>query len=157
MTELKDSRLWELLQQFQLTPHPEGGWYREVIRSDLTVERSDGHKRNAITGILFLLSGSDKSRWHRVNHADEVWIHLQGSALNLWHLDPKSDELFKLKLDSANPMQIIPAGCWQAACSEGPYTLVSCCVGPGFDFEDFEILRDTPKESWPKKALSELI
>jgi len=34
---------------------------------------------------------------------------------------------------------------------------VSCCVGPGFDFEDFEMLRDMPKESWPEKALDKLI
>jgi len=121
------------------------------------VQQSDGHKRNAITGILFLLGKSDKSRWHRVNGADEIWIHLQGAALTLWRLEPKNNELCKLKLYSANPMQMIHAGLWQAACSEGSYTLVSCCVGPGFDFEDFEMLRDMPKESWPEKALSELI
>ncbi len=154
---MKDNAVSELIGQFELTPPPEGGWFRELIRIELTVQQSDGHKRNAITGILFLLGKSDKSRWHRVNGADEIWIHLQGAALTLWRLDPKNNELCKLKLDSANPMQMIHAGLWQAACSEGSYTLVSCCVGPGFDFEDFEMLRYMPKESWPEKALSELI
>ncbi|MFL0728964.1 MAG: cupin domain-containing protein, partial [Prochlorococcus sp.] len=81
---MKDNAVSELIGQFELTPPPEGGWFRELIRIELTVQQSDGHKRNAITGILFLLGKSDKSRWHRVNGADEIWIHLQGGELNIW-------------------------------------------------------------------------
>ena len=157
MDQLKDNSILRLIDQFQLSPHPEGGWYREVIRSDLTVKRSDGHQRNAITGIIFLLGKDDKSCWHCVDGADEIWIHLQGAPLSLWRLDPNSNELVRLKLDTAQPMQMIPAGFWQAACSQGSYTLVSCCVSPGFDFDDFKMLRDIPKECWPEEALSELI
>ena len=29
----------------------------------------------------------------------------------------------------------------------GEYTLVACTVGPGFDFADFEMLRDRPGEA----------
>ncbi len=108
---MKDNTVSELIEQFELAPHPEGGWFRELIRSELTVQRSDGHKRNAITGILFLLGESDKSRWHRVNGADEIWIHLQGAALTLWRLDPKNNELCELKLDSANPIQMTMQRC----------------------------------------------
>jgi len=39
VTDLKNSKLSELIEQFELAPHPEGGWYREVIRSDLKVKR----------------------------------------------------------------------------------------------------------------------
>ena len=74
MTDLKNNKLSELIEQFELAPHPEGGWYREVIRSDLKVKRGDGQKRNNITGILFLLGENDQSCWHRVNGADEIWI-----------------------------------------------------------------------------------
>ncbi len=157
MDQLKDSRILRLVNQFQLSPHPEGGWYREVIRSGLTVTQSDGHQRNAITGILFLLGKGEKSCWHRVDNADEIWIHLQGAPLSLWRLDPNNNEIVRLKLGITQPMQMIPAGCWQAACSQGSYTLVSCCVGPGFDFEDFQMLRDLPKQYWPEKAIRELI
>ncbi len=38
------------------------------------------------------------------------------------------------------PVQAVPAGVWQAARSTGAYTLVSCSVGPGFEFADFELL-----------------
>jgi hypothetical protein len=41
----------------------------------------------------------------------------------------------------------IPAGCWQAARSTGEYSLVGCTVGPGFEFEDFELLWQSPTEA----------
>lgn len=63
-----------------------------------------------------------------------------------------NNHMLKLKLDTVCTMVIIPAGCWQAACSDFSCTFVSYCIGPGFDFEDFEMLRDMPKESWPKKT-----
>jgi predicted cupin superfamily sugar epimerase len=34
----------------------------------------------------------------------------------------------------------VPAGWWQAARSEGAYSLVTCVVAPGFEFADFELL-----------------
>ena len=51
---------------------------------------------------------------------------------------------------------MIPANVWQAARAEGPYSLVSCSVGPGFEFDDFELLRDVPKEQWPAGVLEDL-
>ena len=47
-----------------------------------------------------------------------------------------------LILDSNNPVEMIPSGYWQAAKSKGEFILVSCCVGAGLDFEDFELLRN---------------
>ena len=41
----------------------------------------------------------------------------------------------------------VPAGCWQAARSTGDYSLVGCTVGPGFEFEDFELLSQRPAEA----------
>ena len=62
-----------------------------------------------------------------------------------------------LILDSNNPVEMIPAGYWQAAKSSGEFTLASCCVGPGFDFKDFELLRNTNHISRLDKAINELI
>ena len=52
---------------------------------------------------------------------------------------------------------MIPSGCWQAAKSKGEFTFVSCCVGPGFDFKDFELLRNTNHISRLDKAINYLI
>ena len=40
------------------------------------------------------------------------------------------------------PVAVVPAGWWQTARSLGDWSLVSCCVGPGFDFADFELEAD---------------
>jgi predicted cupin superfamily sugar epimerase len=37
-------------------------------------------------------------------------------------------------------VHVVPPHVWQAARSTGAYTLVGCTVGPGFDFDDFEML-----------------
>ena len=104
-----------------------------------------------------MLCKNEISTWHRVNSADEIWIYLRGSPLNLWCLDNDNKELRKLRIDSNNPIEIIPSGYWQAATSCGAFTLASCCVGPGFDFLDFDMLRDIEPPLRPSKALHELI
>ena len=147
----------EIIKQFKLVPHPEGGWFREILRSESYVIRKDGEKRNNITGIYYLLLKNEISTWHRVNSADEIWIYLKGAPLNLWRLDDDDKELKKLRIDSNNPIEMIPSGYWQAAKSCGKYTLTSCCVGPGFDFSDFEMLKNKNPSLRPTKALKELL
>ena len=34
---------------------------------------------------------------------------------------------------------VVPAGTWQSATPLGEWTLVSCVVAPGFEFEGFEL------------------
>ena len=72
-----------LIQQLDLMPHPEGGWYRELHRSSDQVQRQDGSERSALTAILFLLPAGAVSCWHRVIGADEVWTHVDGATLEL--------------------------------------------------------------------------
>jgi uncharacterized protein len=45
------------------------------------------------------------------------------------------------------PLATVPGSWWQAARPTGAFTLVSCAVGPGFDFADFEMLADTPADA----------
>ena len=52
---------------------------------------------------------------------------------------------------------MIPAGYWQAAKTSEEYTLASCCVSPGFDFSDFEMLRNLNASLRPNTALKEPI
>jgi predicted cupin superfamily sugar epimerase len=39
-------------------------------------------------------------------------------------------------------VSIVEGGDYQAAESTGDYSLVGCSVAPGFEFEDFSLLRD---------------
>ena len=145
-----------LIERYGLQPHPEGGWYRELHRSRQMVVRADGQRRSAVTAILFLLEAGAVSRWHRVSHADETWHFAAGDPLELLLLPPGAGEIQRCRLgpmSAAEPLAVVPAGWWQAAQSLGAWSLVSCCVGPGFDFVDFTLLRDLPPDQRPARAL----
>ena len=152
-----------LIERYQLQPHPEGGWYRELHRSDLPVQRPDGQQRRALTLILFLLDGASVSRWHRVSGADETWQFIGGDPLELLLLEPDGDAPSRLRLGFSlddpelTPVGVVPAGWWQAARSLGRWSLVSCCVGPGFSFSDFSLLADLPAADHPAGALPEFV
>ena len=70
-----------LIRLLDLTPHPEGGYYREVFRSPRMVRASDSAvERAAVTTIYFLLVAGQHSRWHRIR-SDEVWHYYEGDPL----------------------------------------------------------------------------
>jgi predicted cupin superfamily sugar epimerase len=161
-----------VIDQLGLRPHPEGGWYREEHRSAISVHRPDGAERSALTLIWFLLQAPEISRWHRVLGADETWHHAGGHPLELWVLPPEGGEArphllgpldapvaggAATGLDGARPVQVVPADWWQAARCLGPWSLVTCCVGPGFDFQDFQLLHALPASAHPPGALGELL
>ena len=129
----------DLIRKLQLQPHPEGGFYRERHRSPVSVTRADGKTRSALTVIDFLLPAGVVSAWHRVLGADETWHFAGGSPLELLRQETESDAIETLTLSPEQPWQIIPAGWWQSARSLGEWTLVNCCVAPGFSFDDFEM------------------
>ena len=147
----------EIINKFNLTLYPEGGCFREIIPSENLVTRNDSQKRNNITRIYYLFCESEKSKWHRLNCSDEISIYLRGAPLNLYFLDDDNKKLRNIRLDSNNPIERIPSGYLQAASSSEEFTLTSCPVGTGFDFKDFEMLRNIDPSLRPAKAIQELI
>jgi predicted cupin superfamily sugar epimerase len=135
-------------RKLDLSPHPEGGWYRETWRSDLTVSEAalpSGYKgpRSAGTAILFLLMPGQESAWHTVRSA-ELWFHHRGSPLVL-EIGAKQDDAAKHLLGPdikarQHPQLLVPPGHWQRArLLDDEPGLVSCVVVPGFDFADFAL------------------
>ena len=133
----------ELIQRLKLSPHPEGGYYRETFRSDATVVSPvHGLARHAVTDIYFLLKRGEVSRFHKVCH-DEIWHFYSGASLRLLvYIGEEVSEVI-VGADRGEYKHVVPAGVWQAAESLGDYSLVGCTVAPGFDFEDFEFLADS--------------
>jgi predicted cupin superfamily sugar epimerase len=151
MLERVAPRAAHLVSALDLRPHPEGGYFREVYRSASRVQPFDGRQeRSALTTIYFLLAAGDRSAWHRVD-SDEVWHYYEGDVLELFMADSHFTAVTSRRLgpvgEHQQPVHVVPAGVWQAARSTGAYTLVGCTVGPGFDFADFEMLRDLPGEA----------
>lgn len=142
------SRANALIAALGMQPHPEGGHYVELHRAAGRVQPRDARgERSALTTIYFLLTAGDISRWHRVIGSDEVWHFHEGAPLELLTAGTGFERLDRLvigPIDGAQrPVHVVAAGVWQAARSTGDYTLVACSVGPGFEFADFEMARDT--------------
>lgn len=128
----------DIIATLGMQRHPEGGWYVETFRDDAGSER--GHS----TAIYFLLEDGDRSHWHRVKDATEIWHFHAGAPLELtiWREGDDVVERVRLGADLAAgecPQGIVPAGSWQAARSTGAWTLVGCTVAPGFLFSAFEL------------------
>ena len=125
----------QIIARLNLTPHPEGGHYRQTWIAD-----NDG--RPTGTCIYFLLKSGEASHWHRVD-ATEIWLYHSGAPLVLSIAEketgPAVDHLLTPDLTEGEPQLIVPENHWQAARSTGDFTLVSCTVSPGFDFAGFTL------------------
>lgn len=125
----------DIIKRLCLTPHPEGGHFRETFRDAREVAG-----RAASTAIYFLLRTGEISRWHTVD-AVEIWHYYAGDPLEI--VVAQSGQPRRIANLGPNlaagqqPQVIVPAGAWQMARPLGAYTLVGCTVAPGFDFEGF--------------------
>jgi predicted cupin superfamily sugar epimerase len=149
--------------KLQLTRHVEGGAYREVYRSDLTLPRSTlpllfQGNRAASTSIYFLLTKGEFSAFHRIA-SDELWHFYYGDPLVVYEIghsgrltehvlgpDPEAGQTFQTT---------VTAGSWFASAPApgSEYALVGCTVAPGFDFADFELAdRDALARQFPEHA-----
>lgn len=141
------SRASELLAALGMRPHPEGGHYVELFRSEQRVRQlARNVERAAITTIYFLLAAGEHSRWHRVQ-SDEIWHYHEGDAIELLLFNEAGLRRMRLGPVSreTRPTVVVPAGTWQAARTTGAYTLGACTVGPGFEFADFSLAVDWPE------------
>jgi predicted cupin superfamily sugar epimerase len=131
----------DVIRRLGLAPHPEGGWYREVHRSQASVGTPPGYPgaRCALTIIHFLLEEGQFSAFHRVR-SEEVWVHLDGAPLELAIVaDAPSIRTLSPASAGGEPLAVVPPGCLQAARSLGGWALAACLVAPGFEFADFEL------------------
>jgi uncharacterized protein len=122
-----------------MTPHPEGGWYRETWRHETTVETPRG-TRALVTCVAFLLQPGQRSEWHRVTSA-ELWLWQGGGPmlLTVGGSDESPVPGFTCEL-RAGGQYLVRAGEWQSAQPAGDEaSLVACVVAPGFDFADFTL------------------
>lgn len=139
----------QLIKNYDLKPHPEGGYFKETYRSPEIIARSAlperfSGNRSFSTAIFYLLPEGAKSHFHRIS-ADEVWHFYLGGPLVLSEI--LSDGLIRqttLGQDIRKNHTIqhtVPAGTWFGAQPEegSSYSFVGCTVAPGFDFADFKM------------------
>lgn len=146
-------RVKELVDHFGMDAHPEGGFYKEVFRTE---EFVPGTKRNYLTSIYFLLVDNQVSHFHRIK-SDECWYFHEGSPLLIHEIKANGLHQFTtlgLNISAGQvPFMVVPGNTIFGSHVEHfqGYTLVSCAVAPGFDFADFELFNRTDLEGkYPK-------
>jgi predicted cupin superfamily sugar epimerase len=152
----------QVVERLQLLPHREGGFFREVYRSQIPIETPAG-RRPLSTVILYLLTPENPSRFHRLRF-DEVWLYHAGAPAEMVLLEHEAGAVDIQVLGLDSPQVVVPGRSWMGArvLTEGQadwgggraperrwtpdrranpdtrWTLVSCVVSPGFDYADFE-------------------
>jgi predicted cupin superfamily sugar epimerase len=144
---MKSADYWK--EKLKLTPHPEGGYYREIYRSKEIIPANILPRRFRgshcfSTSIYYLLEASEISVFHRIRSV-EIFHFYDGSPLMLYMIDKEgklTTSILGNNPDDTEKLQVlIPSETWLGArvMDEGLYTLTGCTVSPGFDFNDFEI------------------
>jgi uncharacterized protein len=132
----------DIIATLGMEPHPEGGWYVQTFRDTADGDQPGGSRGHS-TAIYYLLERGDRSHWHKVIDAAEVWHYYAGSPIRLSiSQDGVSSVDYELGVDmtsGARPQVVVPANWWQSAEPMGDWTLVGCTVAPGFTFESFEM------------------
>lgn len=133
------SEVMQLVNQFSLLPHPEGGYYKETYRSEHS------------TGIYYLLMNGQKSSLHRIT-SDEMWHFYGGDSIVIVEL--LNDGSFKeTRLDKNHVQYVVPANVWFGAYlpNDSRYAFCGCTVAPAFHFENFEMGNKTQlQQDFPK-------
>ena len=130
-----------MIEELRLSPHPEGGWFRETWRAPA----EEGERAQA-TAIHFLLEAHQRSHWHKVDAA-EIWLWHAGDPLLLSLSADDHGPVREMRLGpdvaAGNlPHHVVAPHEWQAASplpGASGYTLVSCVVAPGFEFAGFTL------------------
>ena len=138
-----------IVEKLQLKPHPEGGFFIEVYRSNEILNSGSLPKRylsdrNISTSIYYLLENKQFSAFHKLK-SDETWHFYFGSSL-LLHVIDENRNYKKIILGNdftnGEVFQVtVLRNNWFAAevSDKDSFSLIGATVAPGFDFNDFEM------------------
>lgn len=149
------------INQLQLQPHPEGGFFKETYRAAESISAAALPKRftgehSFSTAIYYLLQQGDRSVFHRIK-SDECWHFYEGGTL-LIHVIENDGNYYCIKLGKnlaagETFQHVVPASTWFASepAPDSMFSLAGCTVAPGFDFADFEIAdKESLLSSFPR-------
>ena len=139
------------INKLDLIKHPEGGYYKEIYRSEEVIAKEAlpgrySAERNVSTSIYFLLAKAQVSHLHKLQ-SDEIWHFYYGHSLTIYMIDEKgkyAEQKLGRNLDEGEALQfVIPKSTWFAAevNDKNSFSLIGCTVAPGFDFADFELAK----------------
>ncbi len=140
----------EWIDRLDLKPlEIEGGYYREICRSDETIEANKLPVRYATpramyTSIYYLLTPESCSLMHRLQ-TDELFTFVAGDPVNMLLLyetgTGREVRIGNSGEPGIEPHFCVPRRVWQGCNLEsgGKFALLTATVAPGFDRLDFEL------------------
>ncbi len=153
----------QIIDHYNLQPHPEGGWYKETYRSkesigSLALPSRYGSSRVFCTFIYFLLEKGEFSAFHKIQ-SDEAWHFYAGDPMQVFILE-EDGSLTTIELGSDVKKgqlfhYVVPANHWFASRPSpgSAFSFTGCTVAPGFEFSDFQLAdADTLSAAYPKYA-----
>ena len=160
---MNKNKIEELIDYYDLSKHPEGGYFKEVFRSKLEVypNYAKPEPRSASSSIYFLLPSDKSTIFHRIK-TEEVWNFYEGDPMHVVILSNDSkDGVVLLNLgtnfrEGQVRQAVVPANSWFSSFIPMPssgYSFTGCSVSPGFEFRDYEsgkkqeLLKEFPKAS----------
>src|SRR4051812_13431179 len=102
-----DATYW--IEHLNLSPHPEGGFYRETYRArGEFVPTGSNQPRSFSTAIYFLLRSEDRSMFHRIK-SDEIWHFHAGGRLTIYILTESGmiTQTLGSDMDRGDQLQIV--------------------------------------------------
>lgn len=118
----------EVIAELGLEPlADEGGFWKAAARTD------------AMNSIYFLMTDSAEgfSALHKLQ-ITEGWQWVAGAEVEMLQISP-AGEARTLQLNSRSTHSIVPINHWQAARSQGRWSLVTCWCAPAFEPAHFEL------------------
>ena len=120
-----------MVEKFEMAPHPEGGYYKELVRSE----------GNEYTVCLYMITGHKKSIWRKLAY-DEIVNFYEGAPI---HIDVCYDRktietvtLGKNYEEGNKPVFVIPKNQWaRFGSSTGEFSFVAVNVVPAFQWDKF--------------------
>ncbi len=139
------------IENLSLFKHPEGGYYREIYRSEELISREHLPERYSgtrafATSIYFLLKSDDFSAFHKIL-SDEIWTIIDGCTTEIFCISEGGSlvkHLLGKNVKSGElPQILINKNTWFGAklIEKNSFILVNCFVSPGFSFDDFELAK----------------
>ncbi len=132
-------RTKELVKEYKLERHPEGGWFAE----NYTSEKTDGQR--AFSGsIYFMLDKGDISHFHQID-CEEIWYYHEGCGMKITVINGGEVKEYLLGKDISkgqSMMVVVPRDSIFAAenLEEDDYTFVSCMTTPKFTYDGFRLV-----------------
>ncbi len=133
------NREMDLIEEYKLEKHPEGGWFCECYTSE---DELDGRPLSG--SIYFLLRSGEISHFHQID-CDEIWYYHEGCGMRITVITDASRHEYLLGGNIDNDekaMVVIPKGAIFAAenLDDGGYTFVSCMTTPKFSYFGFRLV-----------------